>query len=61
MPLYEYYCLLCDNTRVEMRLMIERDLKPLPACERCKKEMQAAMSPVAGYVRNPAAGHTRGV
>lgn len=59
MPLYSYYCQDCDRTVIENRLMIERDQKPLPPCEFCGEETKFVLAPVAGYVKNPAAGRTR--
>lgn len=56
-PLYSYYCEDCDRTRQEMRLMAEREQKPLPTCDRCKEEMKFVISgPPMGIVKNPAAG-----
>ena len=57
MPLYSYFCEDCDTNRLEMRRMDEREQKPLPMCDRCKKEMTFEISgPPMGIVKNPAAG-----
>jgi putative FmdB family regulatory protein len=57
MPLYSYYCVNCDASRLEMRRMDERESKPLPTCDRCKKEMKFEISgPPMAIVKNPAAG-----
>jgi putative FmdB family regulatory protein len=54
-PLYSYTCEDCDRTKQEMRLMKERDQKPLPVCDRCKEEMKFIISgPPMGIVKNPA-------
>ena len=56
MPLYSYSC-SCGAGKVEMRLMDEREQKPLPMCDRCKKEMRFEISgPIYANVKNPAAG-----
>ena len=56
-PLYSYYCADCDKSKTEMRLMAEREQKPLPMCDRCREEMQFIISgPPMGIVKNPAAG-----
>ena len=55
-PLYSYAC-SCGAGKVEMRRMDEREQKPLPKCDRCKKEMTFEISgPPMGIVKNPAAG-----
>lgn len=55
MPLYEYRCENCKRTRQEMRLMAEREQKPLPDCWACKREMVFQISgPPTGIVKNPA-------
>ena len=61
MPLYTYFCEDCDRTRHEMRLMAEREQKPLPMCEGCDEEMDLIISgPPMGIVKNPAAGPKKG-
>ena len=57
MPAYVYHCQKCDWERSEVRKMSERE--PTPACHGCGREMKQILSPVAGYVKNPAAGPTR--
>lgn len=59
MPLYAYECKECDRSKQEMRLIAERE--DAPDCDRCKEKMILVLSPTAGYVKNPAAGHTRRV
>ncbi len=57
MPLYEYRCEKCGRTRTEMRLVAEREQKPLPDCWKCKCEMEfRILTPPMGIVKNPAAG-----
>ncbi len=57
MPLYSYVCDDCNASKLEMRLMDEREQKPLPTCDRCKQEMKFEISgPVFANVKNPAAG-----
>ena len=61
MPLYSYECADCDRTKQEMRLMAEREQKPLPACDHCGEEMKFIISgPPRGVVKNPAAGSKGG-
>ena len=54
MPLYEYYCALCNRYEMEMRLIVEREQKPLPKCGQCGDETKPVISPVRGVVKNPA-------
>jgi putative FmdB family regulatory protein len=57
MPLYTYLCKNCGYEQTEMRLMAEREQKPLPACWKCKTETMFVISgPPMGVVKNPAAG-----
>lgn len=59
MPLYEYECPTCGSTKVDMRTIAERN--DAPNCFRCKKAMALILSAVQGFVKNPAADHTRRV
>lgn len=52
MPLYEYTCVPCGKQRTDMRKIEERHYGP--RCDRCRKEMDLIISPVAGIVKNPA-------
>lgn len=53
MPLYEYEC-KCGAGKAEMRTVPERN--EVPNCDRCLAPMALIVSPVAGIVKNPAAG-----
>lgn len=56
MPLYTYLCKWCQQTRVDLRTIAERDKGP--KCDRCKpaRKMKRQMDAVHGVVKNPAAG-----
>ena len=57
MPLYEYRCEKCQRLQIEIRLVAEREQKPLPECWNCKNEMVFQIGgPVYANVKNPAAG-----
>lgn len=59
MPLYEYKCVPCQKVREDMRT-IDNRLKG-PTCYICGDPMKLIISAVRGFVKNPAAGHTRRV
>ena len=59
-PIYTYKCPNCGAEREELRAMDDRN-KDRPWCgssEGCK-QMELVTNPVAGIVRNPAAGPRR--
>lgn len=60
MPFYTYKCPLCDAEREELRLLDNRDLdKPRCTNHDIPFAMERVTNPVAGIVRNPAAGPRR--
>lgn len=60
MPVFEYECSKCDKTRLSLRTLEKRDVDT-PWCFRCQQRMKFILSAVKGFVKNPAAGHTRRV
>lgn len=58
MPLYEYECDKCRTYQTGMRRIEERETEN-PWCFRCQQRMKLIISAVTGFVKNPAAGHTR--
>lgn len=51
-PLYDYTCEGCSRSKQEMRLIAERE--EAPDCDHCKSPMKLEVSPVRGFVKNPA-------
>lgn len=53
MPLYQYECPKCKAQRQDIRCIAQR--LDVPDCLHCKTPMELILSPVKGFVKNPAA------
>jgi putative FmdB family regulatory protein len=60
MPLYEYECKDCGQTRTDIRCIADRERGP--KCDRCKPRRtmtQIISGPPMGIVKDPAAGPSK--
>lgn len=54
MPLYAYKCPRCGAEKQDIRRVDERTRGPMCTRLYCRTEMQLQVSPVAGFVKDPA-------
>jgi predicted nucleic acid-binding Zn ribbon protein len=52
MPMYLYACPNCGWLRSDIRCIDQRHIAP--TCDKCKEPMKLQITPVRGYVKNPA-------